>query len=335
MGIDLGTANILVYVRGKGVVLKEPSVVAIDKQRNKILAVGEEAREMLGRAPGSIVAIRPLKEGVIANYTVTQKLLAYVIAKVAGRSLFFKPRVMTCVPIGITSVEKRAVMEATTQGGASKTYLIEEPLAAALGAGLDISVPRGNMVVDIGGGTTDIAVLSLGGIVVDASVRIGGDHFDEAIARYVKKVHNVQIGERTAEEIKMKIATVSVNGRKEELTVRGRDLVGGMPKTFNVSSEDCRLALEDSVASLVAAVKSVLEKCPPELASDIVDNGMYLTGGGALLDGIAEIMQKETGIDVHVAENPLDCVALGTGKALENLDKLHPGSFYSSTNLSE
>lgn len=335
IGIDLGTANILVYVRGKGVVLKEPSVVAIDKQRNKILAVGEAAREMLGRAPGSIVAIRPLKEGVIANYTVTQKLLAYVIEKVAGKSLFFKPRVMTCVPIGITSVEKRAVMEATTQGGASKTYLIEEPLAAALGAGLDISVPRGNMVVDIGGGTTDIAVLSLGGIVVDSSVRIGGDHFDEAIVKYVKRVHNVQIGERTAEEIKMKIGTVSVNGRKENLTVRGRDLVGGLPKTFTVTSEDCRLALEDAVESLVAAVKSVLEKCPPELASDIVDNGMYLTGGGALLDGLAEIMQNETGITTHVAENPLDCVALGTGRALENLDKLHPGSVYSSSSLAE
>ncbi len=335
VGIDLGTANILVYVRGKGVVLKEPSVVAIDKHRNKILAVGDEAREMLGRAPGSIIAIRPLKEGVIANYTVTQKLLAYVIAKVAGKSLFFKPRVMTCVPIGITSVEKRAVMEATMQGGASKTYLIEEPLAAALGAGLDISVPRGNMVVDIGGGTTDIAVLSLGGIVVDASVRIGGDHFDEAIARFVKKIHNVQIGERTAEEIKIKIGTVSVNGRKEELTVRGRDLVGGLPKTFTVCSEDCRLALEDSVASLISAVKSVLERTPPELASDIVDNGMYLTGGGALLDGLAEIVEKETGITVHVADNPLDCVALGTGKALENLDKLHPGSFYSSSNLTE
>lgn len=335
IGIDLGTANILVYVRGKGVVLKEPSVVAIDKQRNKILAVGEAAREMLGRAPGSIVAIRPLKEGVIANYTVTQKLLAYVIEKVAGKSLFFKPRVMTCVPIGITSVEKRAVMEATTQGGASKTYLIEEPLAAALGAGLDISVPRGNMVVDIGGGTTDIAVLSLGGIVVDSSVRIGGDHFDEAIVKYVKRVHNVQIGERTAEEIKMKIGTVSVNGRKENLTVRGRDLVGGLPKTFTVTSEDCRLALEDAVASLVAAVKGVLEKCPPELASDIVDNGMYLTGGGALLDGLAEIMQNETGITTHVAENPLDCVALGTGRALENLDKLHPGSVYCASGLTE
>ena len=327
IGIDLGTANILVYVKGKGVVLKEPSVVAIDKVRNKVLAVGEAAREMLGRSPGTIVAIRPLKEGVIANYTVTQKLLSYVIEKVAGKSLFFKPRVMTCVPIGITSVEKRAVMEATTQGGASKTYLIEEPLAAALGAGIDISVPRGNMVVDIGGGTTDIAVLSLGGIVVDSSIRIGGDHFDEAIVRHVI------IGERTAEEIKMSVATVSKYGRNESITVRGRDMVTGLPTTFTVDSAECREALEDSVASLIATVRSVLEKCPPELAADIVDNGIYMTGGGALLDGLAEVMQKETGITTHIAENPLECVALGTGKALQNLDKLHPGTVYTVSNL--
>lgn len=333
IGIDLGTANILVYVKGKGIVLKEPSVVAIDKVKNKVLAVGNDAREMLGRSPGSIQAIRPLKEGVIANYTVTQKLLAYVIQKVAGKSMFFKPRVMTCVPIGITSVEKRAVMEATTQGGASKTYLIEEPLAAALGAGIDISVPRGNMVVDIGGGTTDIAVLSLGGIVVDSSIRIGGDHFDECIIKYVKKERNVSIGERTAEEIKMKVATVSKEGRNETITVRGRDLVTGLPTTFSVNSAECREALEDSVASLMAAVRSVLEKCPPELAADIVDNGIYMTGGGALLDGLAEVMQKETGIATHIADNPLDCVALGTGKALESLDKLHPGTIYNSSNL--
>lgn len=333
IGIDLGTANILVYVKGKGVVLKEPSVVAIDKVRNKVLAVGEDAREMLGRAPGSIVAIRPLKEGVIANYTVTQKLLSYVIDKVAGKSVFFKPRVMTCVPIGITSVEKRAVMEATTQGGASKTYLIEEPLAAALGAGIDISVPRGNMVVDIGGGTTDIAVLSLGGIVVSSSIRIGGDHFDEAIVRHVKKVHNVLIGERTAEEIKMQVATVLRDGRQETISVRGRDMVTGLPTTFSVTSEDCRVALDDSVSSLIATVRGVLEKCPPELAADIVDNGIYLTGGGALLDGLAEVMSKETGITTHIADDPLECVALGTGKALENLDKLHPGTVYTASNL--
>ena len=333
IGIDLGTANILVFVKGTGVVLKEPAVVAIDKVRNKVLAVGEEANEMRGRSPGSITAIRPLREGVIANYTVTQKLLAYVIEKVAGKSLFFKPRVMTCVPIGITSVEKRAVMEATMHGGASKTYLIEEPLAAALGAGIDISVPRGNMVIDIGGGTTDIAVLSLGGIVVDSSIRIGGDHFDECIVRYVKKVHNVAIGDRTAEEIKMNVATVSQNGRNEAISVRGRDLITGLPTTISVTSEDCRLALEDSITSLVATIRGVLEKCPPELAADIVDNGIYLTGGGALMDGLAEVIEAQTGITTRIAENPLDCVALGTGKALENLDKLHPGSIYTASNL--
>ena len=333
IGIDLGTANILVFVKGKGIVLSEPSVVAIDRVRNKVLAVGEQAREMLGATPGSIQAIRPLKEGVIANYTVTQKLLAYVIQKVAGKNMFFKPRVMTCVPIGITSVEKRAVMEATTQGGASKTYLIEEPLAAALGAGIDITVPRGNMVVDIGGGTTDIAVLSLGGIVVDASIRIGGDHFDECIIRYVKKVRNVSIGERTAEKIKIQVATVSKEGRNEEISVRGRDLVTGLPTSITVTSAECRESLEDSVASLMAAVRGVLEKCPPELAADIVDNGIYMTGGGALLDGLAEVLQQETGITTHIAENPLECVALGTGKALENLDKLHPGAIYNSSNL--
>lgn len=333
IGIDLGTANILVFVKGKGIVLKEPSVVAIDKVRNKVLAVGDAAREMLGRSPGTIIAIRPLKEGVIANYTVTQKLLTYVIEKVAGKSLFFKPRVMTCVPIGITSVEKRAVMEATTQGGASKTYLIEEPLAAALGAGIDISMPRGNMVIDIGGGTTDIAVLSLGGIVVDDSVRIGGDHFDESIIKHVKKVHNVLIGERTAEEIKIKVATVTPYGRRETVEVRGRDLVTGLPTTVTVASEECCVALEDSIDALVSAVRGVLERCPPELAADIVDNGIYMTGGGALLDGLAEVMQRETGITTHIAESPLECVALGTGKALKNLDKLHPGTVYTVSNL--
>lgn len=333
IGIDLGTANILVYVKGKGIVLKEPSVVAIDKVRNKVLAVGDQAREMLGRSPETIMAIRPMNEGVIANYTVTQKLIAHVIEKVAGKSMFFKPRVMTCVPIGITSVEKRAVMEATTQGGASKTYLIEEPLAAALGAGLDITQPRGNMVVDIGGGTTDIAVLSLGGIVVSSSVRIGGDHFDEAIIAYVKRVYNVLIGERTAEEIKMTVATVIPDGRKESIEVRGRDMVTGLPKTFRVNSDDCCVALTDDIAALVQSVRSVLENCPPELASDIVDNGIWLTGGGALMDGLATVMQRETGITTKVADNPLDCVALGTGKALENLDKLHPGATYTASNL--
>lgn len=326
IGIDLGTANILVYIKGKGIVLKEPSVVAIDKEKNKILAVGEEARQMIGRTPGNIVAIRPLKEGVIANYTITQKMLEYVVNKVAGKSFFSKPRIMVCIPTGVTSVEKRAVLEATIQAGASKTYLVEEPLAAALGAGLDIAAASGSMVVDIGGGTTDIAVLSLGGVVVDASLRIGGDTLDEAIIRYVKRKHNVLIGERTAEEIKINVATVHADGKQVETEVRGRDLVTGLPTTITVTSEDGRKALRESIASLVASVKSVLEKCPPELSADIVDKGIYLTGGGALLDGIDKVLKDETGIDTYVAEQALDCVALGTGKALADLSRLRPGA---------
>ena len=324
IGIDLGTANILVFIKGKGIVLNEPSVVAIDKDKNKILAVGEEARQMIGRTPGNIVAIRPLKEGVIANYTITQKMLEYVVNKVAGKSFFSKPRIMVCIPTGVTSVEKRAVLEATMQAGASKTYLIEEPLAAALGAGLDIAAAAGSMVVDIGGGTTDIAVLSLGGVVVDASLRIGGDAFDEAIIRHVKRIHNVLIGERTAEEIKINVATVHPEGRQVEQEVRGRDLVTGLPTTIKVTSEDGRKALRESVASLVASVRSVLE---------IVDKGIYLTGGGALLDGISQVLKDETGIDTYVAEQPLDCVALGTGKALIDLNKLRPGSIVGNGSL--
>ena len=333
IGIDLGTANILVFIKGKGIVLNEPSVVAIDKDKNKILAVGEEARQMIGRTPGNIVAIRPLKEGVIANYTITQKMLEYVVNKVAGKSFFSKPRIMVCIPTGVTSVEKRAVLEATMQAGASKTYLIEEPLAAALGAGLDIAAAAGSIIVDIGGGTTDIAVLSLGGVVVDASLRIGGDTFDEAIIRHVKRIHNVLIGERTAEEIKINIATVHPEGRQVEQEVRGRDLVTGLPTTIKVTSEDGRKALRESVASLVASVRSVLEKCPPELSADIVDKGIYLTGGGALLDGISKVLKDETGIDTYVAEQPLDCVALGTGKALIDLNKLRPGSIVGNGSL--
>ncbi len=330
IGIDLGTANILVYVKGKGVVLKEPSVVAVDKENKNILAIGEEARQMLGRTPGSIEAIRPLKEGVIANYTITQKMLQYIVEKVAGKSFFFKPRVMTCIPVGITSVEKRAVLEATIQAGVSKTYLIEEPLAAAMGAGLDIIAASGNMVVDIGGGSTDIAVLSLGGVVDDASIRIGGDKFDEAIVKYVKRTYNVLIGERTAEDIKKAIATVDIDAPHQEITVKGRDVVNGLPTSVTVTSADTRKALEEAIEGILAKVRSVLEKCPPELAADIVDNGIYLTGGGALLGGLAKVMQEETRINVYVAENPLDCVAIGTGKALENLDKLRPGTVFSN-----
>jgi rod shape-determining protein MreB len=331
IGIDLGTANILVYVKGKGIVLNEPSVVAVDKDTKRILAIGKDAREMLGRTPGGILAIRPLREGVIANYTITQKMLEYIVAKVAGKSFFFKPRVMTCIPVGITSVEKRAVLEATMQAGVSKTYLIEEPLAAALGAGLDIVEPSGKLVVDIGGGTTDIAVLSLGGVVDDASIRIGGDKFDEAIVRRIRKQYNVLISERCAEEVKIKIGTIAPGGEIVKMEVRGRDTINGLPKTITVTSEDTMRALEEPVGTMIGKVRSVLEKCPPELSSDIVDNGICLTGGGALLKGITTVIEKETGIHTFAADHPLDCVAIGTGKALENLDKLRPGTVFSNS----
>ena len=322
IGVDLGTANILVYLKGSGIVLREPSVVAIDRNTNKILAIGEEAKTMLGRTPGNIVAIRPLREGVIADYDITQSMLENVIQRVAGKSLFFKPRVVICIPSGVTTVEKRAVLEAAIQSGASKTYLVEEPIAAAMGAGLEISESRGAMVVDIGGGTTDIAVMSLGGVVVSDSLRVGGDKFDEAIVRFVKKEHNVLIGEPTAEEIKMKVATVFKGNRQAEIEVRGRDLVSGLPTTIKLTSEEIYRALQEPVATLVSCVRSVLEKTPPELSSDIIDRGIVLTGGGALLDGMAELLQAETGIVTIVAENPLECVAVGTGKVLSSLQKL-------------
>ena len=322
IGVDLGTANILVYLKGSGIVLREPSVVAIDRNTNKILAIGEEAKTMLGRTPGNIVAIRPLREGVIADYDITQSMLENVIQRVAGKSLFFKPRVVICIPSGVTTVEKRAVLEAAIQSGASKTYLVEEPIAAAMGAGLEISESRGAMVVDIGGGTTDIAVMSLGGIVVSDSLRVGGDKFDESIVRFVKKERNVLIGEPTAEEIKMKVATVFKGNRLAEIEVRGRDLVSGLPTTIKLTSEEIYRALQEPVSMLVSCVRSVLEKTPPELSSDIIDRGIVLTGGGALLDGMAELLQAETGIATIVADSPLECVAVGTGKVLASLQKL-------------
>ncbi|XOQ52086.1 MAG: Cell shape-determining protein MreB [Succiniclasticum sp.] len=330
IGIDLGTANILVYVKGKGTVLNEPSVVAVEKKTNKILAVGAEAREMLGRTPHGIVAVRPLRDGVIANYTITQKMLEYLIHKVAGKSFFFRPRVMTCIPVNITSVEKRAVLEATIQAGVSKTYLIEEPLAAALGAGLDIMVPSGKMVVDIGGGTTDIAILSLGGVVDSDSVRIGGDKFDEAIVRYVKKEYNCLIGETLAEKVKIKIGNVDPDEEVKSMDMTAQNTVNGMPVSLTLTSKDVREALEEPLETLFGRIRSVLEKCPPELSADIVENGICLTGGGALLGGLAHMLSQNTGIKVIVADNPLDCVAVGTGKALENLDKLRPGTVFSN-----
>lgn len=322
IGVDLGTANILVYLKGSGIVLREPSVVAIDRNTNKILAIGEEAKTMLGRTPGNIVAIRPLREGVIADYDITQSMLEHVIQRVAGKSLFFKPRVVICIPSGVTTVEKRAVLEAAIQSGAAKTYLVEEPIAAAMGAGLEISESRGAMVVDIGGGTTDVAVMSLGGIVVSDSLRVGGDKFDEAIIRFVKKEHNVLIGEPTAEEIKIKVATVFKGHRQAEIEIRGRDLVSGLPTTLKLTSEEIYRALVEPVSMLVSCVRTVLEKTPPELSADIIDRGIVLTGGGALLDGMAELLQAETGIATIVADSPLECVAIGTGKVLASLQKL-------------
>ncbi|AGC67117.1 MreB-like protein Mbl [Thermoclostridium stercorarium subsp. stercorarium DSM 8532] len=324
IGIDLGTATVLVYVKGKGIVLREPSVVAIDKNTNRLLAVGEEARRMLGRTPGNIVAIRPLRDGVISDYQVTERMLKYFLNKVCSRSLLklFKPRVMICVPSGVTEVEKRAVEDAAIQAGARRTYLIEEPIAAAIGAGIDITKACGSMVVDIGGGTTDIAVISLGGAVVSTTIKVAGDKFDEAIIRYMRKKHNIMIGERTAEEIKIKIGTVYPREEEVYMDVRGRNLVSGLPKTIQVSSSEIMEALEEPVSAIVDAVHSVLERTPPELSADISDRGIVMTGGGSLVYGFDKLLQKRTGIDVFIAEDAVSCVALGTGKVLDNLEIL-------------
>lgn len=328
IGLDLGTASVLVYVKGKGIVLREPSVVAIDKNTDRILAVGEEARKMLGRTPGNIIAIRPLREGVISDYHVTEKMLKYFLNKVCAKSFFklFKPRVMICVPSGVTEVEKRAVEDAAMQAGARKTYLIEEPIAAAIGAGIDITKACGSMVVDIGGGTTDIAVISLGGTVVSTSVKIAGDKFDEAIVRYMRKKHNIMIGERTAEELKIQIGTVFPRQKEVLMDVRGRNLVSGLPKTITISSTELMEALEEPVSSIVEAVHSVLERTPPELASDISDRGIVMTGGGCLVYGMDRLLEYKTGIKVIIADDAVSCVAIGTGKTLDNLDLLRKDS---------
>ena len=317
VGIDLGTANILVYVKGKGIVLREPSVVAVDKDTDTVLAIGEEARQMIGRTPGNIVAIRPLRDGVIADYDTTESMIRHFLEKVVGRSFIFRPRVMICIPSGVTVVEKRAVQEAAEQAGAKKTELIEEPIAAALGAGLDIAEPMGSMVIDIGGGTTDIAVISLGGIVVSSSLRVAGDRFDSDIEAYIKREYNLMIGERTAENIKVTIGSAFRGSRSEKMDVRGRDILTGLPKNVNVSSEEIADALHDSVERIVQCVKKVLEDTPPELAADIMDHGIMMTGGGAMLHGLAELIRSETNIPTAIADDPLSCVALGTGKALE------------------
>jgi rod shape-determining protein MreB len=311
-----------VYVRKKGVVLNEPSVVALDKNTDKILAVGEEARQMLGRTPGNIVAIRPLKDGVISDFEITERMLKHFIQKACGTRRIFKPRVIICVPSGVTQVEKRAVIDAANQAGARKTYLIEEPVAAAIGAGLDISKPSGNMIADVGGGTTDVAVISLGGIVVNASIKIAGDKFDEAIIRYMRKKYNLLIGERTAEEMKIRIGSAFGSGNGESMEVRGRNLVTGLPKTHEVFSNEMVEALEEPVAAIVDTIHSVIEKTPPELAADISNSGVVLTGGGALLHGLDMLLNQRLGTPVRVADDPISCVAIGTGKALEAMDAL-------------
>jgi len=319
IGIDLGTASILVYIRGKGVVLKEPSVVAFDRDTNKIKAIGEDARLMLGRTPGNIVAVRPLRQGVISDYTVTEKMLKYFIQKAVGKKTFRKPRISVCVPSGVTEVEQKAVEDAAYQAGAREVSIIEEPIAAPIGAGIDISKPCGNMIVDIGGGTTDIAVISLGGTVVSTSIKIAGDDFDEAIVRYMRKKHKLLIGERTAEDLKIKIGTAFNMPDNDSMSVRGRDLVTGLPKTVEVSSEETEEALRETTSQIVEATHGVLEKTPPELAADIADRGIVLTGGGSLLRGLEELIADRTGITTMTAEDPMTAVAVGTGRYVEFL----------------
>ena len=322
VGIDLGTANVLVYIKGKGVVLDEPSVVAINRDTNEILAVGEEARQMLGRTPSNIIAVRPLRDGVISDYDVTERMLKYFIRKTCGNSRFFKPRIMVCVPSGVTEVEKRAVREAATQAGGKAVYLMEEPVAAAIGAGLDIAKPDGIMIIDIGGGTTDVAVISLGGIVTSTSVKVAGDKFDEAIIKYMRKEHKLYIGERTAEEMKMTIGTAYP---REEVVVkecRGRDLVTGLPKSIEITSKEMMEALDEPLQMICEVAHGVLERTPPELSADISNSGIVLTGGGALLHGIDKRIEERTGIKVWIAEDPKSCVAIGTGKALNSIDAI-------------
>ncbi len=321
IGIDLGTASVLVYIKGKGIVAKEPSVVAVDKHSSKLYAVGEEAQRMLGRTPGNIVAIRPLRDGVISDYNTTERMIKYFLQKVTKRSIF-KPRVIICVPSGVTEVEERAVIDAGIQAGASKVHLIEEPLAAAIGVGIDISQPYGSMIVDIGGGTSDVAVISLGGIVTSQSIKIAGDKFNESIVKYIRKKYNILIGERTAEELKINIGCVYKREKNLTMDVRGRSLVSGLPKMVTISSSEILDALAEPASTIIDAVKAVLEKTPPELVADISARGIILTGGGALVYGMDKLIEVETGIRTIVADDAESCVALGTGKALDNISIL-------------
>ena len=331
IGIDLGTANVLVYVDGKGIVLEEPSVVAIEKNTNSVLAVGEEARKMIGRTPANIVAIRPLKDGVISDYEATEKMLKYFTERIVEKKGFGRlvmPRIMVCVPTGVTDVEKKAVREATIEAGAREVYIIEEPIAAAIGAGMDISLPNGNMVIDIGGGTTDIAVISLGGAVVSDSIKIGGDKFDTSIAEYIKKKHNLLIGERSAEKLKIEIGTAKKDSEERTMKISGRNIIKGLPETIEISSVEIADALEDCIKQIIAVTRGVLEKTPPELAADISTSGIVMTGGGALLRNLNKRIEESTGINVIVADEPLSCVARGTGASLSTLDLLETGGTF-------
>jgi rod shape-determining protein MreB len=333
IGIDLGTATVLIFIKDKGVVLQEPSVVAMDQNSGKILAVGSDAKLMIGKVPGNVVAVRPLKDGVIADYTMTEVMLRLLIKKVThGLERIMRHRVMICVPSGATDVERRAVLEAALEVGAKEAYLIEEPMSAAIGAGLEIAEPGGNLVVDIGGGTTDVAVISLGGIVVSKSMRVGGDKFDEAIMRYTRRQFNLAIGEQTAEDLKVKIGTCFPVGEELSMHIRGRDLLQGLPRQITMTSTDVMKAIEDSINSIIGGIREVLELTPPELAADIIERGIVLTGGGALLRGLPELVKQQTEIDTNVAESPMECVVLGTGRTLETLEKFREsGTVLSAT----
>jgi rod shape-determining protein MreB and related proteins len=322
IGIDLGTANVLIHVKGKGIVLNEPSVVAIDKKSNKVLAVGEEARQMVGRTPGNIVAIRPMKDGVIADFDVTEAMLRHFINKLNVKGILSKPRILICCPTSITSVEQKAIRQAAEKSGGKKIYLEEEPKVSAIGAGMDIFQPSGNMVIDIGGGTTDVAVLSMGDIVTSQSINVAGDTFDNDITQYIKKQYKLLVGERTAENIKVNVGTVFPGGRNEQMDIRGRDMVSGLPRTITVYSDEIGEALKESIYMIVHAAKTVLEKTPPELSADIIDRGVFLTGGGALLHGIDQLLAEELKVPVFISDNPLNCVAIGTGILLDNIDKV-------------
>lgn len=327
VGIDLGTSSILVYVKGKGIVLQEPSVVAIDKNTDKFLAVGEEARKMIGRTPGNITAIRPLKDGVISDYNITERMLKYFLEKAVGR-MIFRPRVIICVPSGVTQVEQRAVMDASNQAGAIKTYIIEEPIAAAIGAGLDITEPNGCMIVDIGGGTTDVAVISLGGMVVHKSIKVAGDQFDQAIIRYVRKKYNVMIGDRTAENIKINIGCAFKPEEEKFYEVKGRNLLTGLPTNISISSSEMLEALAEPIAEIIEVVMQVLEKTPPELAADVSTRGIVLTGGGSLIYGMDKLIEDKTGIETFIAQNAVECVAIGTGQSLRSIEYLEKSTLH-------